>query len=157
MSTPDIPTNDQRFLDEGSQKLLVLDLNGTLIYRNKGSGVSRASYPRPYLGNFLEYLLRPETASEADRRLNKWSVFVWSSAQPHNVRGMLESTFDPKHIEGLWAGDPSEPTEGQYVKGKVLGVWARDKMGLSAHEYGVYRCEHDKKTMGPGSDDLSSE
>jgi hypothetical protein len=101
-----------------ASKLLVLDLNGTLIYRNKGGSNSRTSYPRPYLGCFFKYIYRP-LADEYTAR--PWEVFVWSSAQPHNVRTMLESTFDPEHIKGIW--------------GDQKNVWARDKMGLSDQEY----------------------
>lgn len=131
LSEPYIPSNEDRSRSEPPNKLLVLDLNGTLIYRNKNTGNSRSSYPRPYLANFLEYLLRVE-GEGSQTKSGKWSVFVWSSAQPHNVRGMLESTFDPNHIEGLW--DQGRPNP--YAKGRILGVWARDKMGLSAQQYG---------------------
>jgi hypothetical protein len=116
-----------------ASKLLVLDLNGTLIYRNKGGSNFRNAYPRPYLGSFFRYLYRP-LADENQAR--PWEVFVWSSAQPHNVRVMLESTFDPAHIEGLWEAQEGEVEVDLGTSGKVLGVWARDKMGLSAAEYG---------------------
>jgi hypothetical protein len=148
LSTPDITMEDT--LHQMAPKLLVLDLNGTLIYRNKGGSNSRTSYPRPYLGCFLEYLFRAST----DNSPRPWHVFVWSSAQPHNVRTMLESTFDAKHIAGLWDEKKQEDEvfevkdevtevkdEGSEAEdlevGKVLGVWARDKMGLSEQEYGT--------------------
>jgi hypothetical protein len=115
-----------------ASKLLVLDLNGTLIYRNKGGSNSRISYPRPYLGCFFKYLYRPLADENAPR---PWEVFVWSSAQPHNVRTMLESTFDPEHIKGLWGDELNEDEIDLDDGGKVLGVWARDKMGLSDQEY----------------------
>lgn len=120
--------------DEASSlasKLLVLDLNGTLVYRNKSHSNSRNAYPRPYLGCFFKYIYRPQADENQPR---PWEVFVWSSAQPHNVRVMLESTFDPAHIEGLWDVKEGEVDLGEH--GKVLGVWARDKMGLSEKEYG---------------------
>jgi hypothetical protein len=132
LSSPHVPSLEERAASRPPGKLLVLDLNGTLIYRNKSSGNSRTSYPRPYLGNFLDYLL----ANESDAGNNGWSVFVWSSAQPHNVRGMLESTFDPDQIEGLWDEKGAAMPGVQNAKGRVLGVWARDKMGLSAQQYG---------------------
>jgi len=115
-----------------ASKLLVLDLNGTLIYRNKGGSNSRVSYPRPYLGCFFKYLYRPLADENTPR---PWEVFVWSSAQPHNVRTMLESTFDPEHIKGLWGDEVNEDEIDLEDGGKVLGVWARDKMGLSDQEY----------------------
>jgi hypothetical protein len=150
LSTPNIFHQDTLY--EMAPKLLVLDLNGTLIYRNKGGSNARTSYPRPYLGAFLKYLFRDLT--DSDWPMRPWEVFVWSSAQPHNVRAMLESTFDAGHIEGLWnevkpnngdeeaaAEHGEEAEEDDDVDGlrtsKVLGVWARDKMGLSKQEYGT--------------------
>lgn len=132
LSNPHIPSLEERKSTQLHARLLVLDLNGTLIYRNKHSGNSRTSYPRPYLGNFLDYLLGADDRAEG----SKWRVFVWSSAQPHNVRGMLESTFDPDQIEGLWDETGLARPGVQDVKGRILGVWARDEMGLSAQQYG---------------------
>lgn len=136
LSKPHIPSQKARMAGEAPKKLLVLDLNGTLIFRNKNSSNSRTAYPRPYLKSFLEYLLQKEEEGNVDG-LGQWSVFVWSSAQPHNVRGMLESTFDSKHIEGLWDTEGPDKMASAFVKGKVLGVWARDKMGLSEQDYGT--------------------
>lgn len=136
LSKPHIPSMKARIAAEAPKKLLVLDLNGTLIFRNKNSSNSRTAYPRPYLKSFLEYLLQKEEEGNSNG-LGRWSVFIWSSAQPHNVRGMLESTFDPRHIDGLWDTEGPDKMASAYVKGKVLGVWARDKMGLTSHEYGM--------------------
>jgi hypothetical protein len=118
-----------------ASKLLVLDLNGTLIYRNKTGSGGRTSYARPYLGCFFKYIFRTLPDENQPR---PWEVFVWSSAQPHNVRAMLESTFDPAHIDGLWEKELATGSMDMGEKGKVLGVWARDKMGLSEKEYGQY-------------------
>ena len=131
LSAPFIPHEEEDPVALAS-KLLVLDLNGTLIYRNKGGSNSRTSYPRPFLGCFFKYLYRPLADRNASR---PWEVFVWSSAQPHNVRTMLESTFDPEHIKGLWGDKLNEDELDLSEDGKVLGVWARDKMGLSDQEY----------------------
>jgi hypothetical protein len=66
---------------------------------------------------------------------------VWSSAQPHNVRAMVESTFGSRWIEGVWEkeGDEVKEQRLQRGEGRLTGVWARDRMGLNAHEYGELR------------------
>src|ERR1700722_8142555 len=83
--TPSLPPSsptDQR-------KLLILDLNGTLLlrssrragHRSQTRPVVRAVYPRPYLRAFVNYIFHTETL--------KWlDTMVWSSAQPHSVADM---------------------------------------------------------------------
>lgn len=87
------------------RKLVVLDLNGTLLYRPK----TRKVFPRPYLSTFTSFLFHPET--------RKWlDVMVWSSAQPQNVAPVVASAFG-RHASQLKT------------------VWARDRMGLSRDQY----------------------
>lgn len=121
----------------------MLDLNGALVYRAaSGTAKQRRAYPRPFLHNFLEYLFGPDADGRA------WEVFVWSSAQPHNVRKMVETTFGPVYSRGIWdqpktmsdlkEGDQKNgegaPMDGSNERaqeqGHLLGVWARDKMSL---------------------------
>ncbi|KAK6906945.1 hypothetical protein I203_100934 [Kwoniella mangroviensis CBS 8507] len=117
-------------------KLLVLDLNGALVFRNRSSSADgRNSHPRPYLQSFLEYLFLPDLNSKRGGR--GWEVFVWSSAQPHNVRGMVESAFGPRFIEGIWEEEAANTKSAreQEGEGRLLDVWARDKMGLTDNDY----------------------
>ena len=111
-----------------ARKLLVLDLNGTLLLRSaRAPWSARASahakptprtvHPRPYLPAFRAYLFAPRTSAWLD-------VVVWSSAQPHNVEDMVLRAF---------AGD----------RGRLGAVWARDTMGLAPDRY----CE---SVFGPG-------
>ncbi|KAG7091969.1 hypothetical protein E1B28_008358 [Marasmius oreades] len=98
-----------------SRKLLVLDLNGTLLLRPKrGKGKAkeeegvlgpriRPIHPRPYIPTFREYLSHPKTLSWLD-------TMVWSSAQPHSVKRMVEKCFytgseGSRCLKGLWARD----------------------------------------------------
>ncbi|WWC68976.1 uncharacterized protein I206_102912 [Kwoniella pini CBS 10737] len=105
-------------------KLLVLDLNGALVFRNRNSD-GKKSYPRPYLASFLEYLFLPHPKGEK----RGWEVFVWSSAQPHNVRGMVEGAFGPRFIDGVWEDETPQGTAARKNgEGRLLGVWARDRM-----------------------------
>ncbi|KAJ7916741.1 hypothetical protein B0H13DRAFT_1996905 [Mycena leptocephala] len=93
------------------RKLLVLDLNGTLLLRSKHArngpnpGIRpRLVYPRPYLESFRDYIFHPST--------QKWlDTLVWSSAQPPSVADMVYHCF------GL-------------QQRKFLAIWARDTMGL---------------------------
>ncbi|WVF66817.1 hypothetical protein IAT40_001559 [Kwoniella sp. CBS 6097] len=121
--------------DEVIPKLLVLDLNGALVYRNRSSTDRRKSSPRPYLQSFLEYVFLPDLESNSSVQ-RPWEVFVWSSAQPHNVRGMVEGALGTRWSEGIW---DEETPRGQAAReggeGRLLGVWARDKMGLAASDY----------------------
>ncbi|PWN47707.1 HAD-like protein [Violaceomyces palustris] len=87
------------------KKLIILDLNGTLVYRktkNRESGnVAKASAQpihRPYLSNFL------------DSRRGEYEVLIWSSAQPRNVDSMVKSILSP------------------HQRSKLLRVWARDTL-----------------------------
>ncbi|XP_006457098.1 hypothetical protein AGABI2DRAFT_188799 [Agaricus bisporus var. bisporus H97] len=117
------------------RKLLVLDLNGTLVFRSpyrsprerlhgRGSAEDdvyarfdpsqprplRAVHPRPYLSSFRQYLFHPKTRRWLD-------TMVWSSAQPHSVNDMVTRCF----------GD---------AKGGLVAIWARDKLGLNGIDYG---------------------
>ena len=123
-------------------KLLVLDLNGALIYRHfKSPGEGRKSYPRPYLSSFLEYLFLPEPSVNSSARppTRPWEVFVWSSAQPQNVRPMVELGFGSKWSEGIWKPEAADSKAEREARGegRLLGVWARDRMGLKASDYGM--------------------
>ena len=112
------------------RKLLVLDLNGTLLLRSNHSGrrapqsypghssstsrttilpALRTVYPRPYLPSFCAYIFHPLTQQWLD-------TMVWSSAQPHSVTDMVDKCF------------------GTY-KWCLKAVWARDTLGLSSDEY----------------------
>lgn len=119
-ATPSTPIADPKSL----RKLLILDLNGTLVYRSPHARRNvyqqpnqaaarplRSVHPRPYLASFRDYIFHP--------RVKEWlDTMVWSSAQPHSVADMVEKSLGSQ--EGL------------------LAVWARDTLGLSEEAY----CEH---------------
>ena len=108
-----------------SRKLLVLDLNGTLLHRSPHPSKNaprysipgqegfqprlRSVHPRPYLQSFKSYIFHPANKGWLD-------VMVWSSAQPHSVHDMVDKCFrDEKH--------------------HFVAVWARDTLGLPQHLY----------------------
>lgn len=119
-----------------SRKLLILDLNGTLLFRAKyrpphttsrwqrGSQRPppfdpyadptvqrplRTVFPRPYMTSFREFLFHPRTRSWLD-------TMVWSSAQPHSVTDMVDKCFEAS-------------------KEQLVAVWARDTLGLDERSY----------------------
>ncbi|KAF8556639.1 hypothetical protein OG21DRAFT_1408592 [Imleria badia] len=97
-----------------TRKLLVLDLNGTLLIRSARSRTTsgpqlRPVQPRPYMQSFRQYLFCPETKAWLD-------TMVWSSAQPHSVDDMVDKVF------GI-------------TKGELKAVWNRKSLGLSGEDY----------------------
>jgi hypothetical protein len=124
---------------EDLRKLLILDLNGSLLIRaarvarsghrhdrptptngdqpNNNNNAApeppgprlRAVHPRPYMNVFRAYLFAPDTRVWLD-------VMVWSSAQPHSVASMVDACFGEE-------------------KDKLVAVWARDTLGLSTADY----------------------
>jgi NLI interacting factor-like phosphatase len=129
---PSTPLTDP----SSSRKLLILDLNGTLVFRsphrtkyvrqrpfdnnghtklNSDPAASRALrpvHPRPYMSSFTSYLFHPTTRSWLD-------TMIWSSAQPHSVADMVDRCFGDR-------------------KDELVAIWARDTLGLEARDYRVY-------------------
>ncbi|CAG8467019.1 11262_t:CDS:1 [Diversispora eburnea] len=89
-----------------SPKLIVLDLNGTLLHRKKRKKGKYRVDPRPFINEFLEYLFNVDT----------FSIMIWSSARPENVDRMVREIF------------------GNYRE-RLMAIWGRDKFGLSEEEF----------------------
>ena len=151
--------NYLKLVDDGPQhlanyhdgrKLLILDLNGTLVYRspyrpkNKhayvsapaagdlgdtGSGTTsgpplprlRTAHPRPYIPSFRSYLFAPETQAWLD-------VMIWSSAQPHSVQGMVERVFG----EEAYADGIANTALGSAAVGAMSRVAGEETSGVAA-------------------------
>lgn len=82
--------------------LLVLDLNGTLLFRTT---MATHYVPRPGLGEFLDYCFANH------------SVLIWSSARPRNVVGMCKKVFTPVQqslLLGQWGRDTLGLSPEQY-------------------------------------------
>ncbi|KAI5116609.1 hypothetical protein M0805_004828 [Coniferiporia weirii] len=115
--------------ESAPRKLLILDLNGTLLVRKE----RRSILPRPYMPAFRAYLFAPQTRAWLD-------TMVWSSAQPHNVEKMVRRCFFENGEEEMgksWGGGgngwKSEGTD--KWEGKLVAVWGRDTLGLSHADY----------------------
>lgn len=140
-----------------TRKLIVLDLNGALLVRSKRSAIpleniQRQVYPRPFLAPFLAYILdaarpvnEPSNPSDlTEQTMRPFEAFVWSSAQPINVDGMIRKAFGKWGMPtSLRAADRAmcermlkrfERVESR--PGRVLGVWTRDEMDLTRAQYG---------------------
>jgi hypothetical protein len=86
--------------------LLVIDLNGTLLFRNNTKSNFKG---RENVDNFLAYILQQHY------------VMIWSSAKPENVNAMVQQLFTKAQRDMLldvWARDTLRLTTGQY-NGKV--------------------------------------
>lgn len=136
------------------RKLLILDLNGTLLirpkrrlpiesYLRKGQRSSAPGprflpvHPRPYMPTFKQYLFLGHRPIDSDGRHQQgegtkaWlDVMVWSSAQPHNVGNMVEKCF------GVVADNNVDVVEKEKERsGDLVAVWARDTLDLTDVQY----------------------
>lgn len=103
-----IPT----LLPSPQRLLLVLDLNGTLLYRPRAS---QNYTPRPGLSNFLKYAFANHT------------LLIWSSAQPKNVKSLCSRLFSRgqrQMLLGEWGRDTLGLTSAQY-KERVVCISSR--------------------------------
>ncbi|KAK9898149.1 hypothetical protein P389DRAFT_29787 [Cystobasidium minutum MCA 4210] len=102
-------------------KLLVLDLNQTLVTRKKATSQgARNATPRPYLSAFLEYICGSDEVSPGvfQRRFN---VMIWSSAEAANVHTMCEGMC-------LFTNSGTQAP-------LLVDVWDRSSMDLTIEQY----------------------
>src|ERR1700761_9654170 len=71
---------------QSQRKLLIFDLNGTLLLRSPRNFGARKIYLRPYVRALVAYISHPTVRAWLD-------CMVWSSAQTHNVREMVDRVF----------------------------------------------------------------
>ncbi|KAL2067842.1 hypothetical protein VTL71DRAFT_15940 [Oculimacula yallundae] len=93
-----------QYLTEAQHLLVVIDLNGTLLFRPNKRAPSK-------------FIARPNTARFLRYCVDTFSVVVWSSARPENVKLMCDAILD------------------RDLRRKVVAIWAREKFGLSAADY----------------------
>ncbi|GBB83370.1 hypothetical protein RclHR1_01010011 [Rhizophagus clarus] len=92
-------------LVQPSPKLIILDLNGTLVFRKKTKKTRKVTL-RPFLKEFIDYLFTD----------GNFLVMVWTTARPENTKIMVDLIFENQ-------------------KEKLIAIWSRDKFGLSKREY----------------------
>ncbi|KAH7117642.1 HAD-like domain-containing protein [Dendryphion nanum] len=92
-------------IDPPERMLVILDLNGTLIYRPSARRSPTSMIARPFLSQFLHFLFK------------NFEVMIWSSARPENVAVMVANALP---------GDLRE---------KLVSSWARDSFKLNPKHY----------------------
>ncbi|KAF1965860.1 HAD-like protein [Bimuria novae-zelandiae CBS 107.79] len=77
------------------RKLVILDLNGTLLHRPNARNQPKKMVARPFLNRFLAYLFA------------NFDVMVWSSARPENVKVLVELGLGDyeKRLVACWGRD----------------------------------------------------
>nr|KMM63806.1 NIF domain-containing protein [Coccidioides posadasii RMSCC 3488] len=101
--------------------LIILDMNGTLIHRNRRTMPS-VFVKRPGLDNFMKHVL------------DQHKVIIWTSSKPGTVREVMKWLF-PSAMQSkfvtIWARDKLDLTPEQYnekvqVYKKLDKIWADD-------------------------------
>ncbi|KAL8805914.1 MAG: hypothetical protein Q9182_001695 [Xanthomendoza sp. 2 TL-2023] len=109
--------------------LLVLDLNGTLLFRSRASAAYK---PRPFLEPFLTHCI------------STYHVMIWSSATPQNVTSICSRIFKPgqrQMLLGEWARDTLDLTPEQYqakvqVFKRLDRIWNIDRIQRTHPDFG---------------------
>ncbi|KAK1760951.1 hypothetical protein QBC47DRAFT_368681 [Echria macrotheca] len=87
--------------------LVVIDLNGTLLYRPNSRSAPVGFVERPHARRFLAYCI------------DTFHVVIWSSAQPQNVDKMCRQLLN---------NSPHTPSD-------LVAVWGRDRFGLTKEDF----------------------
>lgn len=127
------PVPTKEYLDQALQRpkklpapqplLVILDLNGTLVYR-KSRKFPPQFVKRPGLDHFLKQLL------------SNYTVMIWSSSQPKTVDAIcrrIMSSFDRRRLAAEWARDKLGLTNDQYkekvqVYKRLEEVWTDESI-----------------------------
>lgn len=132
-----VPDPTQQYIDLASQPplllpqprnlLVVIDLNGTLLYRPNPER-PKTFTPRPYAQSFLSYCI------------HTFTVVIWSSARPHNVENMcyqLLTKEDRDRVVAIMARNTFGLTQADYLRRvmcyKRLELIWRDEVVAASH------------------------
>ncbi|KAF1938848.1 hypothetical protein EJ02DRAFT_457524 [Clathrospora elynae] len=108
--------------DSPSPLLVILDLNGTVLFRPNRN--TKTMIERPFLKPFLRYLFE------------NFKVMVWSSAKPDNVKSLVSQALD-NHVKSKlvaqWARDsfglsPTNYQQNVQVYKNLKLVWSRNQI-----------------------------
>ncbi|KAK0719991.1 HAD-like domain-containing protein, partial [Lasiosphaeris hirsuta] len=111
--------------------LVVIDLNGTLLYRPSRKAPSQF-VERPHARTFVSYCL------------DTFYVVIWSSARPDNVRKMCKQLFTPEQLDrvlAIWGRDQFGLSAEDYNRRtqcykRLTRLWA-DLAIAAAHPQGL--------------------
>ncbi|PLW30855.1 hypothetical protein PCANC_24659 [Puccinia coronata f. sp. avenae] len=143
--------------------LLILDLNGCLLYREYQPGHPRIIHPRPHLKELFQYALSPpvdQGKHDSTNHKQNWEIMIWSSAQSKNVEMMCQAIDvtkrvtlpnrnrrakqAPHQLEDIsnrldsLSIDQSKDQGAQAsdpLPRRVLDVWDRSQLDLSSADY----------------------
>ncbi|KAL6705197.1 hypothetical protein ACN47E_007157 [Coniothyrium glycines] len=116
-------------VDSPSNILVILDLNGTVLFRpNKNA---KTMIERPFLKPFIRYLFQ------------NFKVMVWSSAKPDNVKSLVSQSLENglrSQLVAQWARDsfglsPTNYGQNVQVYKNLKLVWSRDVIQQHHPEY----------------------
>jgi hypothetical protein len=93
-----------QLISEPQHLLVVIDLNGTLLFRPNRKNPTKFT-ARPHTQRFLRYCI------------DTFTVVIWSSARPENVRNMCDAILSPD------------------MRRKVAAIWGREKFDLTKEDY----------------------
>ncbi|CAL3965948.1 unnamed protein product [Diplocarpon coronariae] len=117
-------------LKEAQHLLVVIDLNGTLLFRPKNRNPSSFT-ARPNTARFLKYCL------------DTFTVVIWSSARPANVNLMCNKILNAstkKKVVDIWARDKFNLTVEDYnlrtmCYKRLTSLWNDPKIAASHPEF----------------------
>jgi hypothetical protein len=109
-------------IDTPGQLLVILDLNGTVLFRPNRN--AKTMIERPFLKPFLRYLFQ------------NFKVMVWSSAKPENVKSLVSQALDNdlrSQLVAQWARDsfglsPTNYQQNVQVYKNLKLVWSRNQI-----------------------------
>lgn len=101
----DISTIPSDLASKPRTLLLILDLNGTLLFRNRGSNSSHKFARRARLTEFLDYVFA------------NFKVMIWTTTTPANATQMVNALLTPQQRQ------------------HVVAIWDRDRFNLSREQY----------------------
>jgi hypothetical protein len=126
------PQPTQEYLDQAAGEptktdspghlLVILDLNGTVLFRPNRN--AKMMIERPFLKQFLRYLFE------------NFKVMVWSSAKPDNVKSLVSQALDNdlrSQLVAQWARDsfglsPTNYQQNVQVYKNLKLVWSRNQI-----------------------------
>ncbi|KAF9182931.1 hypothetical protein BGZ51_004344 [Haplosporangium sp. Z 767] len=126
-----IASGEPETTSELQSQLLILDLNGALLYR----GIKHIT-ARPYVTSFLKFVFK------------HFRVMVWSSARPHRVDTMVQTVFGDKarELDRVWNRSHFRLPEVDYDR-KVLTLKDLEFVWETFEEERQYAAQADQRVM----------
>lgn len=117
---------DPTWLKQPKALLVLIDMNGTLIYRRERGG-SNQYIERPHLKEFLRYLFKFH------------QVMIWGSARPRNLKAICSRLLNREQLDSvvaIWGRDTLRLPRSLYSRKTVIHkrlAWVWDDERIRAH------------------------